>query len=104
MTTLLKEYDIGEELRSQITFQRKNAQDTYDLADPSVVVFKYKAPGGTITTLTYGVDGSLSRVGTGVYRCSFIGSAAGTWKYRWQATGTLVSARERRVNFKPTAF
>lgn len=102
---MVRELDVGEELKSTITFKVKN--DTTGLwveTDPTTVVFKSKSPSDVVTTKTYGIAAEITKVATGVYRCSFVLTAVGDWWYRWTATGTVNTARERRVRARPTEF
>jgi hypothetical protein len=83
-------YDVGDLIRCTGTFT--NAAGT--AIDPATVYFKYKDPGGTKTTLTYGVDAAVVKSSTGVYYVDVNVDEVGTWYYRWQATGTGQSAGE----------
>lgn len=68
--------------------------------DPSTVKCLYKDPSGAITTLVYGVDGVLVKDGAGKYHADIYANVAGYWFYRFEGSGSLVSAGEAefRIN------
>ena len=57
----------------------------------ATVVLTVKAPDGTTTTP------SVSHDGTGEYSASVEMTTAGTWRYRWSATGAVKAADEGRI-------
>ena len=85
------EYIVGQLRRSLAKF--KNSAKA--LTDPTVVVYKYRAPSATTTTtLVYGVDGALVRESVGVYHVDVSLTESGTWKERWQSTGIVQAASQ----------
>jgi hypothetical protein len=66
------------------------------LLDPTVVKLSFKTPAGVTTTYIYGTDAQLVKVSTGKYYVDLNANAAGTWYYRWWATGTGQAAEERQ--------
>ena len=62
--------------------------------DPSTVRCFYKDPAGVITTLTYGVDGILIKDATGKYHVDIYANVVGFWFYRFEGSGSLISAGE----------
>lgn len=57
----------------------------------ATVVLTVKAPYGTTSTP------SVIHDGTGQYRATVEMTAAGTWTYRWSATGEVLAADEGRI-------
>ena len=57
----------------------------------ATVVLTVKAPDGTTSTP------SVTHGGTGQYSSTVEMTAAGTWTYRWVATGALLAADEGRI-------
>lgn len=102
---MVRELDVGEEMRSTITFKVKNeTTGLWEPTDPTTVTFKFKDPAGTITTRTYGIADEITKVSTGVYRCSFVVTDSGSWWYRWTSTGTVNAARQRMIQARPSEF
>jgi hypothetical protein len=83
-------YDIGDRVVVSVVFYSDATLTT--AADPTAVTLEYMAPNGTITTLTYGVDGALVKDSTGNYHVNLDPTQSGVWKYKWQGTGAIVSA------------
>lgn len=77
---------------ARISLEVRNVSDV--LADPGGLVFKSKSPTGVVATLTYGVDAALVKDAVGQYHVDLTLSAAGTWKYRWECTGTNAGANQ----------
>lgn len=64
-----------------------------NVADPTVVVFRYSQEGQPTITLVYSVDAALARDSTGIYHVDIDTSAKpGRWLYRWQGSGTIQAA------------
>lgn len=85
-------YHVGDLIRVAAVFT--NVAGT--AVDPTAVFVKYKDPGGTVTTLTYGVDAALVRDSAGNYHVDIDADEAGTWTYRFFSTGTGQAANEKR--------
>lgn len=92
-------YQVGDRVRASVQF-RTIAEVP---VDPSGIVAKYKTPAGSVTTKTYGSDAEVVRTGTGAYYIDIDVSAAGTWYYRFNGTGT-VAADEKSFVAEPTEF
>ncbi len=86
-------YSIGQQVRFSAVFKNSSGVAT----DPTTVLFKYRAPAGTVTTLTYGSDGALVKDSTGNYHVDLALASATEWWYRWEGSGALVAADEERV-------
>jgi hypothetical protein len=84
-------YDIGDLVRLTGTFTDLDGTAT----DPSGITMSIKIPNGTVTTLTYGVDGSLYRSSTGIYYTDFAPTMEGLHYYRFAGTGAVTAAEEQ---------
>lgn len=82
-------YDRGQLVRLTVTFSVGSTP-----TDPSAVYLYLRAPDGTFSTLQYGVDGSVVKVSTGVYRYDYSATARGDVYYRWSGTGAAQSAEQ----------
>jgi hypothetical protein len=85
-------YTLGQQVRLTATFKSSAGTAT----DPTGVVLKYRAPGGPVTTKTYGVD-AIVKSGTGVYYFDLVLSTAGEWWYHWAGSGAVVAVDEERI-------
>lgn len=83
-------YDLGDLVRVAGTFKNTSGVTI----DPTTVAFKVRAPGGAVTTYVYPTDGALVRDSIGNYHVDVSANAAGTWRYRWESTGTGQAAEE----------
>lgn len=93
----VKEYDVGDSVRTTALFKVNGT-----LTDPSGITLRVKSPSGSITTLTYPTG--ISKNSTGSYSADIELTASGDWWYRWESTGTVRSARERRLSVRKTEF
>lgn len=98
MTTI---YEHPQSLGASVTF---TSADTLDVIDPAVVAVTITGPDGSETTLVFGVDPQVERLGTGRYRVVFTADTPGRWLVRWVASGGIdvtvedeVLVRERRT-------
>jgi hypothetical protein len=98
MTSQIKEWDVGETVRSTVQIKVKGV-----LTDPGTLSFSFKSPAGVTTTKTM-PDAVIVKEGVGVYSATFSLNAAGTWAYRWATTGAGAGATERTVNVRTSAF
>ena len=72
--------------------------------DPTAVLCKVRKPDGTITTLTYGVDGALVKAAVGSYYTDVVATEAGIWAYRFYSTGTGQAAGETSFRVRESSF
>lgn len=93
-------YDIGDVVRCRAIFTDSDSV----AVDPAAVVFKFKAPGSAIVTYTYGVDGQILKTSTGNYYVDLTIATAGTYRYRFAATGSGASAGEKTFLVSESAF
>jgi hypothetical protein len=89
---------LGSRVRASCTFA-----DSAGIADPSTIVFQVKAPNGAIQSWTYGASGMV-RDSTGAYHYDLTPTAAGAWKVKWVASGTVVAVDEASFQVTATTF
>lgn len=82
-------YDKGDLIRCSILIK---VSDTP--TDPTTLKYKVKDPAGTSTTYTYGTDAALVRDSVGAFHIDISVTLAGTYRYRWESTGTAQGAEE----------
>ena len=96
-------YDYGDAVRFSATFKNTTPIEV----DPTAVLFKMKTAAGAVTTYTYGGTASntaLVRDDVGDYHVDFTLSAPGLWSYRWESSGSLITADEVRVMVRESYF
>ena len=86
----MADYEKGDLVRCSAAFT--NIAGAY--VDPAAVLFRFKNPGGTTTTYTYGVDAELVKDAVGQYHVDVDANAEGVWFYRFESTGTGQAAGE----------
>src|SRR5512146_976275 len=87
-------YDKGDGCRISVAF---TGADAVTLLDPNTVVLKIKAPSGTVTTYTYGVDAALVKDSVGNYHFDLELTAKGLWWYRWVGSGAVPIVEEGSI-------
>ena len=92
-------YDIADRAKLQATFHANGA-----LTDPDNVELQIKTPAGTTSSHVYGVDGNVVQDSTGVYYYLLQLTAAGTYYYRWEGSGTLYAGGEEGLIVSPSKF
>lgn len=80
----MAQYSFGQTATLTATFKNTAGAET----DPTTITLRVTSPSGTETSYTYAAS-TVSRTSTGVYYKALRMSAAGTWKYRWVATGAV---------------
>ena len=80
-------YIVGDLVRVYVNFVASGLP-----TDPTTVILKYKSPGGTVTTWTFGVDTQVVKDSVGNYRADINANAGGTWYFRWEGTGVSQGA------------
>lgn len=91
-------HDTGDLRRIQATFKNISGTDT----DPTTVTFKLRDPNGTVTTYLYGTDAELVKSATGIYYVDYTILYDGQHFYRFEGTGTVISAEEGDFMVRPT--
>ena len=90
----MAEYDVGDAPTLVATFKNDQGQ----LADPSTVTFRYRAPDGNLTSMvwTNAVPGTdITRVSIGVFSAKVpITQAGGAYSWHWLGQGAVQSASE----------
>ena len=93
----MAEYNIGDAPTLVATFKN----DQGGLADPDPVIFRYKDPEGTLTSMqwTNAVPGTLiTRVSLGVFSAKVpITKAGGYYAWHWLGQGVVKAARESDI-------
>lgn len=84
-------YDRGDTVVCRAVIRDRDGQ----AIDPATLVFKFRAPDGTITTRTYPT--AITQVAPGIYESDIACALHGAYKYRWQATGNVVAAQESQL-------
>lgn len=93
-------YDKGDLVRCSASFTTSAGA----AVDPTVITFKFKTPGGTTTTYTYGVDAELVKDSVGNYHVDVSATASGTWFYRFEGTGDAQAADEASILIEKSEF
>jgi hypothetical protein len=94
-----REYLIGTMPRLAVTFKDPDGVAVL----PTTVRFKFKRPGGGVTTWTYGSSAEITRnETTKEYAVALSADEAGTWIYRWESSGNHQSAAERKFTVTPS--
>jgi hypothetical protein len=89
---------LGSRVRSSCTFA-----DSVGVADPTTVELQAKAPNGIVSTWAYG-SSAMVKDSTGAYHYDLTPSAAGTWRVKWVASGTVVAVDEATFQVTATSF
>lgn len=95
-------YDIGDMVR--LFTEGPFRDDGGNPVDPDVVLCKIRDPARVKTTFQYGVDSDVVRDGVGLYHVDLVLNLSGTWYYRWQSTGNLVTAEETSFIVRLSVF
>lgn len=84
---MANEYDVGDLVRVTATFDDGGI-------DPTAVQAKVRQPSGTVTTYVYGTNLELVKSSTGIYTIDVDVDAAGTWRIRFESTGSGQAAED----------
>jgi len=90
-------YDNGDVVRVFGTFTSTGGTPV----NPTAVRAKYRPPGSTLVTLTYGASTRVVRSSTGNYYVDIEANARGVWRYRWDSSGVGKAAQEGQFIVKP---
>lgn len=93
-----REYDIGDSCRTTAYFKVSGVP-----ADPTTVTLRYKRPDGTSAYVTT-PDAQIVNDEVGTYYADILLNASGDWYYRWEGTGSVTAARERRLSVRVSEF
>lgn len=93
-------YQVGDQIKVAAAFT--NAAGA--AADPTAVLFKVRAPSGTVTTYTYGTDVDVVKTAVGAYYLLVTLSASELWHVRATGTGAVVAAGETVVLAEKSYF
>ena len=81
-------YDKGDLVRLSATFTVSSTN-----TDPTTVTLKVQDPSGNTATYTYAAA-EITKSATGQYYKDVSIDEGGTWYYRWEGTGTVITAGE----------
>lgn len=73
-----------------------------DAADPGALRLKTRAQGGTVATLTYGVDVAIVKDSVGNYHADILLANAGLWAWRWELDAPNAGAVEGTITVLPS--
>jgi hypothetical protein len=96
----MSEYDVGSLVRVTGTFK----DSTGAVTDPALVQFKYLTPAGAATTYVYGTHSQLVKDSTGVYHVDVTLGSTGTYRVRFESSGTGQASQESSLVAKYTSF
>lgn len=93
-------FDINDTVVAQRNFAANGLP-----IDPSTVKVKYQDPSGNNTAwLVYGTDTAVEKADNGQYLVRIAVDEAGTWKCRWESSGTYASAVEDQFYVRTSSF
>ena len=93
-------FDINDTVYAQ-----RNFVVAGEAVDPQVVRVKYMDPSSNVTGwLVYGTSVLVEKVADGQYRIAIAVDEAGTWKCRWESSGTFPSAVEDQFYVRSSSF
>jgi hypothetical protein len=93
-------YDIGDAVRVSGAFADASGVAT----DPTTLTLIVLEPSATETPYVYGEDAEVVRDSAGAFHFDLTLTAAGTWLYRWVATGAVTAAVEGFVKVRQSQF
>lgn len=93
-----REYDIGDSCRTTAYFKMSGV-----LSDPTTVTLRFKGPDGSVTSIST-PDDRIVNDEVGVYYSDIFLDTSGDWYYRWEGTGAVMAAREKRLSVRPSEF
>lgn len=93
-------YTIGTTARLRGTFKDQSSAP----ANPAGVFLRLLPPNGVIVDYEYGINAEVIRESTGVYTADILLNQEGRWRYRWEASGTNVTAAEGVLDVEVSEF
>lgn len=90
-------FDNGDVVRVFGTFTSTGGT----AVDPTAVRMRYRAPGSTLVTLTYGGSTRVVKSGTGNYYVDIQANKRGVWRYRFDSSGAGKAAEEKQFTVRP---
>lgn len=81
----MNSYDLGTLVKCRMRFYTDSSRET--LTDPTIVLFRTKAPSGVVTEHTYGTDVELVRSSVGDYYENVDADEPGVWEYLFEGDG-----------------
>lgn len=94
-------YTYGERVRGTFTVSDFAGAPV----DPTTVKFYLLKSGDTVATeYTYGVDVEIVQDATGQYHIDLDTDVEGIWKYRWEGSGNVATAKEGKFYVDDSPF
>jgi len=92
-------YYVGDKPRLTVTFTSGGVP-----VDPDALTVKVRNPANEVTTYVYGVDAEVVRDSIGVYHVDVSVDRSGTWRHRWEGTGSNQAAGESSFEVEDSYF
>jgi hypothetical protein len=96
----MNKYELLTTVRTEAEFYDVEG----NLVDPVPLTFKFKTPGGVITTYTYGTNAQIVRRSLGRYTVDVLGNEAGVWYYRYNGGNTPQTSIEEQFFINASVF
>lgn len=93
----MNSYPIKSAVRLSVTFTDLT---TNQPVDPTTVKLRVMDPTKTEMDFT----GTILHPSTGVYQQVIVPTVPGVWKVRWEATGAVIAASEKRFEVQASSF
>lgn len=78
----MQNYYVGSQVRLDARFTNEAGA----LTNPTTIEFVYRSPSGAVTTLVY--PATIFSTGVGLYHTYILLTEAGTYRFRWETTGS----------------
>ena len=93
-------YVVGDKLRISAQFKRDRI-----LTDPTAITFKYRAPSDQTTRVfVFGTNAELVKESVGRYYFDLAFSEGGVWKIRYESTGAVTSADQKKYRVQAASI
>lgn len=93
----MNSYEPGSQVTLSVAFTNAAGQP----AAPTTVKLRVLDPTGAETDYT---GDQLTNGGTGLYSAAIAVAISGNWRYRWEATGSVIAAQDGAFRVLATAF
>jgi len=91
---MLEQVVRGEVVRADVVFRDADGEP----ADPTIVTFQVRVPGGQVRTYRFGQDAAVSRLALGTYRLELRVDVPGRWHLYARADGAVETAAIGRID------
>jgi hypothetical protein len=93
----MSHFTVGTKVTLEGTFKNK----ARELDDPTTVTVRIEDPDGVVTVIEHA---DITRVSLGVYEVDVLVNREGTWWYRFEGDGDLVTAGDDRFRVMDSRF